>query len=493
MISDDQRIALCKLIMGLMDGSITDHGLSVLNQQLAQSPEALEFYREFMKNTALLKNGIDLSQSSLSDPISSDFWAELSKYEMTAPAVVVSEQEEGRNIIQKVEYPQREKHKLSKFQIVTLIISSAALLFVVFILNFVRPKEGSIKVATLVDQVDAEWTDEGVRWTNGVGFWTGDSPYLLTKGFARILSNNGADVIIESPAKFEMRDTDEIFLYYGKVACSVPPKAYGFKIQSADFEITDLGTEFGVTVRQNQSSEVSVFDGKVEMASLYDKHYDNVLTAGQAKQVSYGSGTVSDIPCDRYAYKQTWKDVLTSVEVKGSIDFLRASPKSLEQDAFESDSKMFLIEERKSVPLQNEITGLISSGQYTSQDLTLDTEAIPGQVDKPVDSFLLHIDRVGGTSFEQNLVLNGTIAFRCPIVGVLVDTDKIIESDSLFGNPNVDYSDDINRGITGESSTWREIDESTLDVLTLSEDRKTLMVKMVAGNFDQIRILVESP
>ena len=121
-----------------------------------------------------------------------------------------------------------------------------------------RPQE----LATLVGVGSCKWdsgtlpTEEGARLTAG--------RLRLAEGVARIQFDLGAEVRMEGPAELELLSGSRCVLHSGRLVAKVPPRAIGFVVDTPAAELTDYGTEFGVHVRDGQTSDVQVFEGIVE-------------------------------------------------------------------------------------------------------------------------------------------------------------------------------------------------------------------------------------
>ena len=76
---------------------------------------------------------------------------------------------------------------------------------------------------------------------------------------------NGVSLILEGPAKLEVRSDTTVRLTLGKLTVSVPPDAHGFSVETPSARTVDLGTEFGVSVDASGNSETHVIRGTVEM------------------------------------------------------------------------------------------------------------------------------------------------------------------------------------------------------------------------------------
>ena len=114
--------------------------------------------------------------------------------------------------------------------------------------------------AVLVAVADAEFapghSPDGVRFDPG--------KYVLRAGSIHLRFLNGVDLGIHGPATFDIKSALHIDLAEGITRALVPESGTGFTIATAEMEIIDLGTEFGVSASP-AASEVLVFDGSVDV------------------------------------------------------------------------------------------------------------------------------------------------------------------------------------------------------------------------------------
>ena len=117
-------------------------------------------------------------------------------------------------------------------------------------------------VAVVTRTVGARWND---RSDIGVGTSVSPGVLNLNEGLAQFEFYRGAVVVLEGPAEIEFVDADKVVCRHGKLRAHVPPQAEGFTVLSSQFELVDLGTEFGVDIAEDGSANVHVFEGKVEL------------------------------------------------------------------------------------------------------------------------------------------------------------------------------------------------------------------------------------
>src|SRR6185503_2943056 len=109
--------------------------------------------------------------------------------------------------------------------------------------------------------VDAQWNqrDEAPR----LGAPLEPGWLRLKSGLAQIVFYSGARVVIEGPTEFQLISPNESLCRSGKLTAEVPPEARGFRVGTPQMNVTDLGTSFGVDVKDRRT-ELHVFKGTVE-------------------------------------------------------------------------------------------------------------------------------------------------------------------------------------------------------------------------------------
>lgn len=109
-------------------------------------------------------------------------------------------------------------------------------------------------------------------WSNdselhNTGDSLGSETFHLASGTAEIQFYSGALMTIEGPAEISLKSAWEADCREGAVRLQVPPAARGFKLNSPDTKIVDLGTEFGLVVKDGES-KVEVFEGEIVLSHL---------------------------------------------------------------------------------------------------------------------------------------------------------------------------------------------------------------------------------
>jgi hypothetical protein len=119
----------------------------------------------------------------------------------------------------------------------------------------------STAVAMLSRVADAQWTEPETELRLGAPIEPG---WLrLKSGLAQIVFYNGARVVIEGPTELQLISPSEALCRSGRLTAEVPPQASGFRVRTPQMNVTDLGTAFGLDVKETRT-ELHVFEGRVE-------------------------------------------------------------------------------------------------------------------------------------------------------------------------------------------------------------------------------------
>jgi len=147
----------------------------------------------------------------------------------------------------------------------------------------------------------------GVRWGQGTPvFREGDTvpagDLWISDGIAQFEFFTGATLVVEGAAHLQIRSAKEVFCTYGSLHATVLHHAKGFRVETPQLELVDLGTEFGIHVpRGGGEAEVVVFDGEVQVAANAGGR-ERLLTTGQAASVVTGGQlAVGDVARSQFA------------------------------------------------------------------------------------------------------------------------------------------------------------------------------------------------
>lgn len=130
-----------------------------------------------------------------------------------------------------------------------------------------RPTERaptSKAVALLNNVVNAQWNNAGPVPQPGEPLEPG--LLQLQSGLAQIVFYSGARVVVEGPAELRVVTQDHIIFRRGRLTADVPAQASGFRVETPHSTLIDLGTSFGLHVKERQT-ELHVFKGAVKLQS----------------------------------------------------------------------------------------------------------------------------------------------------------------------------------------------------------------------------------
>lgn len=159
------------------------------------------------------------------------------------------------------------------------------IVFLIFLLQLPQPSSGLTPVATIRKSCDARWADPGVSSVPGTLLMPRSLELLA--GIVEINFNDGATILVEGPARFDLESTQSAKLLRGRIVGQVPHGATGFHVSCPGVMVTDLGTEFGTAVAADGSTAVQVLNGVVELAL---PRADGVESPAAPLRVGAGSG-----------------------------------------------------------------------------------------------------------------------------------------------------------------------------------------------------------
>lgn len=140
-------------------------------------------------------------------------------------------------------------------------------------------------LARIVEISNVEWADGARRYDE----WALLSPGATLKfksGWINLFVSNGAELLIEGPADVRFDSSRKVFAKQGKLAARIGPGAIGFRIETPDANVTDRGTEFGLSVDKNKRTSVVVYKGVVDLDVVGDASQGRRrLATGEALRV----------------------------------------------------------------------------------------------------------------------------------------------------------------------------------------------------------------
>jgi len=295
----DEAAFVC-LAYAYLDNQASDEEQNRLKTWLQRDPAMRELFIQICMQDQMVYEAVNTSGGFVCQPeaVEEDrnlsLWRELSWEEKNAPAVPQDKTaDEAAKIIPDRSRIVPVRHRVNRLSLATIISLAAALLLMMTYIYF-HPY-ASIETATLVDTMNVQWA-EGMRMPGPQGRIKTLVPMTLLQGVARIQMDDGVELVVESPAKFELATSSELRMDYGRMYAYVSEIGRGFTVTTPNSRIVDLGTEFGVEANGNGQTDLHVFQGKTYLVAGTKQNAKTVetLDAGQARGVQ-GNGMVRNL------------------------------------------------------------------------------------------------------------------------------------------------------------------------------------------------------
>lgn len=159
------------------------------------------------------------------------------------------------------------------------VVAATLLLTLVSLGWWFTARQAGVQVAWLANAQNCRWSDG----TAPRGDLRPGSMVSLDSGLAEIHFRSGVRVIAQGPASLELLSANSARLVRGRLTAHVPDAARGFQVMAPQGRVVDLGTEFGIAIAPDGSTEVQVFSGKVEAYGSRDaREMVGVLPAQRA-------------------------------------------------------------------------------------------------------------------------------------------------------------------------------------------------------------------
>ena len=143
----------------------------------------------------------------------------------------------------------------------------------------------------------------------------------LKEGLVKLRMRNGAIVILQGPCNVQLITKDEIYLHQGSLTGYCGENSRGFTVKFQGGKLVDLGTEFGINVREDQKTDIHVFTGKVTAELNNDLDLPPVeLTKGQSAEVDTKYNQIDkiyDMDTSKFVKSMNLKLLLTDIIAGG--------------------------------------------------------------------------------------------------------------------------------------------------------------------------------
>lgn len=122
-------------------------------------------------------------------------------------------------------------------------------------------------VAMILQGKNAQWSEESQKFIRGDAIIGG--PIQLVDGMVKLALGNGSTALLEAPSTLNFSHNGDVILVEGRLTGSSNNQpGRGLRVQTPHADIVDVGTEFGVKVEEDGTTNTHVFDGKAELTPL---------------------------------------------------------------------------------------------------------------------------------------------------------------------------------------------------------------------------------
>jgi ferric-dicitrate binding protein FerR (iron transport regulator) len=257
-----------RLVDVAIEGAASDEELAALDRRLREEPATRRYYRQMSLVHATLR------------------WIHRGEQSVTHSAFA------GQAARSPAERPVRRRRWISGARMLGGAAAVAALIAGIVVLRQLRSPDTTesrqpsapTTVAELRSERNCVWENQRSAMSEGAKLASGQR-LTLREGSAKLQFDRGADVVLEGPAEIELISAVSIRLVHGTVAVRVSGRHKEFVVFSPDASIVDLGTSFGVHRGMNESTEVEVFEGAVEVFPNGDDAIGKVLGVGASARV----------------------------------------------------------------------------------------------------------------------------------------------------------------------------------------------------------------
>ncbi len=342
------------------------------------------------------------------------------------------------------------------------------------ITKFLAPNQPSNVVASVAKKSsDAVWINDAAPTEDG-SIRMGS--YELESGVVSLRFSNGQEMTVEGPARFDVTGESAAFVHSGIALAQSPHPDLGFTLESNGVSFSDSPRLLGIDARSETSTNALVFQGDVGVC-LADGGKCREIYEQEAVKADHRREKILDIPYDPGAFEKAWELVAgvernlgaVKIELPGSkIEPAKSEGPPPIQVFLENDS--FRVPENDALKVDE-----VNPGQFASVDVN------PGRdlhADGELRSYLLQLWPEDEAA--SNNEVEASLTFDHPVVGVIFSSDRLQGSDEVVGTH-----------LENEVSSGRGLDSGN-DSILLSEDRRTINVRLSGGkrDLDQVRVVV---
>ncbi len=270
--------SLGPLLAAVCDESITPDQLAVLEKALQTDPQARRFYLEYLDlHASLIRSHRHAASAAELHDSETELLARTEDIlSMLGEDAEAAHQDVAKPSQSAGNAAEAQRHRpapivIPRNVVYPAVVSFAAVAIFCFVtfcfVSILNMDRGPVSLANIVGENEPIWNSGGTNIPPVSDLRQGQV-LNLESGLVEIEFGDGTRVILEGPTRFKILSRDAGDLQLGKLVARVPVKAHGFRIHTPGMRIVDLGTEFGVSLNQQQVAYLHVFEGRVSAAAL---------------------------------------------------------------------------------------------------------------------------------------------------------------------------------------------------------------------------------
>jgi len=273
--------------------------------------------------------------------------------------------------------------------------------------------------------------------------------YVLNAGLIMLTFPNGANAIVEGPSVFSVLSPTRLLVKIGRCNIHAPEGAEGFRVDTPQTEVVDLGTRFSVEVSDVGLTEVQVVEGAAEVSGKAGMQLDGklLLRNGEARRFGDSQAEFGErIEFELDSYRGSLPDRIIAYRcMESNPPVSNLVSLTVQRDGREieySTDQLIGIEMIHFVPQKNllHVATAPSAGPVVRELLESDVSLATGLINPGGSPIPLTTDPVlrGSQADNELLTLGMGFRFKRPIVNGPGPDMVVFDVQSKVDSPNGD-------------------------------------------------------
>ncbi|XAL98013.1 FecR domain-containing protein [Phycisphaeraceae bacterium D3-23] len=343
----------------------------------------------------------------------------------------------------------------------------------------------SISVASVEQSHEARWAGGASSLRPQPDGQMAAGVYALTSGAVRLRTEHGAVLMIDGPARFELRHDNTGRLISGRLTADARDAEPGFRLTTPTATIENLGATFGVQVGRSGQTQAYVFAGRIDLSGLHTSAAggDSIrLSTDDSAVVDSTGGAPRATPVASEQFALEMAALTGEPVVAGDADYHRHMPRTVVMNRGPQSPRAWVVLESSGRPLQR--------GTDWAQGYPERPRMLTDPEGRVVDSYLIVFDPDDET--QQFKTADFTLTFPGEVLTVITEDAGLAQSHGWYGDPDTQYTLGPRQvdGLEGEPGRSNPVD-FVPDTVEFSVDGRTLRVFLgVHNGADVLRVLV---